>query len=341
MVSIAASRGQPTSAICDLAAANPHKEKMPGTCQFRSLYVGEELNTPPNWPCCSGCASGHGGCGTGVGDTSTDVRSPTSTSTDVRSPTSTSTDVRSPTSTSTEAYTAGNFTSTVTGGAGAGAYTNVSIYPNSTGKPLVSGDSKSIGFTGGQKKALGSCGGNCGQTMGSASGFGNGSPSTTNGPGSYRDGSSNYPFPRTAGGSNAASGGSNGGSGGDGTSATSGSSNGGVSATSGGSGGNASGGSNGGVSTTSGHSEGYNGYGSRSLVPTGGSASGSGNGAGQSGSRGIQGLGDTTGASTTSYATPLIIGLAALAAGFGLAYVAMRPAKTEKEIREEVRRRRR
>jgi hypothetical protein len=33
----------------------------------------------------------------------------------------------------------------------------------------------------------------------------------------------------------------------------------------------------------------------------------------------------------------LIIGLAALAAGFGLAYVAMRPAKTEKEIREELR----
>jgi hypothetical protein len=55
-----------------------------------------------------------------------EVRSPTSTSTEVRSPTSTSTEVRSPTSTSTEAYTQGNFTVTVTGGAGAGA-TNVSI----------------------------------------------------------------------------------------------------------------------------------------------------------------------------------------------------------------------
>jgi len=42
---------------------------------------------------------------------------------DVRSPTSTRTEVRSPTSTSTEAYTRGNFTSTVTGGAGAGATT--------------------------------------------------------------------------------------------------------------------------------------------------------------------------------------------------------------------------
>lgn len=58
--------------------------------------------------------------------TSTEVRSPTSTSTEVRSPTSTSTEVRSPTSTSTDAYTAGNVT--VTGGAGAGAYTNVNIY---------------------------------------------------------------------------------------------------------------------------------------------------------------------------------------------------------------------
>jgi len=52
-----------------------------------------------------------------------DVRSPTSTRTEVRSPTSTRTEVRSPTSTSTEAYTRGNFTSTVTGGAGAGATT--------------------------------------------------------------------------------------------------------------------------------------------------------------------------------------------------------------------------
>jgi hypothetical protein len=52
------------------------------------------------------------------GDTSTDVRSPTST------------EVRSPTKTSTEAYTQGNFTATVTGGAGAGATTSVTIKPN-------------------------------------------------------------------------------------------------------------------------------------------------------------------------------------------------------------------
>lgn len=58
--------------------------------------------------------------------TSTEVRSPTSTSTEVRSPTSTSTEVRSPTSTSTDAYTQGNVT--VTGGAGAGATTSVTIY---------------------------------------------------------------------------------------------------------------------------------------------------------------------------------------------------------------------
>jgi hypothetical protein len=58
--------------------------------------------------------------------TSTEVRSPTSTSTEVRSPTSTSTEVRSPTSTSTDAYTQGNIT--VTGGAGAGAYTTVNVY---------------------------------------------------------------------------------------------------------------------------------------------------------------------------------------------------------------------
>jgi hypothetical protein len=269
MVSIAASRGQPSSAICDLAEANPHKERMPGTCQFRSLYVGEELNTPPNWPCCSGCASGHGGCGD-KGD-----------------------------------RTAFNI---------ARGYGTSSYDVSSANKSLIP-----------MEKGLGSCGGNCGQTMGSASGFGNGSPSTTNGPGSYRDGSSNYPFPRTAGNTNGvtrssgnASGSANGGSGG----SASGSSNGGA----------------GGISTTSGHSEGYGGYWPRTLVPTG-SASGSGNGASQSGSRGIQGLGDASDAST-SYATPLIIGLAALAAGFGLAYVAMRPAKTEKEIREEVRRRR-
>lgn len=58
--------------------------------------------------------------------TSTEVRSPTSTSTEVRSPTSTSTEVRSPTSTSTDAYTQGNIT--VTGGAGAGAYTTVNVF---------------------------------------------------------------------------------------------------------------------------------------------------------------------------------------------------------------------
>jgi hypothetical protein len=58
--------------------------------------------------------------------TSTEVRSPTSTSTEVRSPTSTSTEVRSPTSTSTDAYTSGNVT--VTGGAGDGATTSVTIY---------------------------------------------------------------------------------------------------------------------------------------------------------------------------------------------------------------------
>jgi hypothetical protein len=48
----------------------------------------------------------------------------TSTSSDVTSPTSTST--------STKAYTAGNFTSTVTGGAGDGA-TTVNIYPSAQG----------------------------------------------------------------------------------------------------------------------------------------------------------------------------------------------------------------
>jgi hypothetical protein len=87
--------------------------------------------------------------------TSTEVRSPTSTevrsptSTEVRSPTSTSTEVRSPTSTSTEAYTADNFTATVTGGAGDGANTTVNIYltPPTTPKinpnvPQVSKDKK-------------------------------------------------------------------------------------------------------------------------------------------------------------------------------------------------------
>ena len=70
------------------------------------------------------------GEGNYAGPTSTEVRSPTRTrtATEVRSPTSTSTEVRSPTNTSTEAYTADNFTATVTGGAGAGA-TTVNIYP--------------------------------------------------------------------------------------------------------------------------------------------------------------------------------------------------------------------
>jgi len=54
------------------------------------------------------------------------------TSTDVRSPTSTSTEVRSPTKTETRAQTQGNFTATVTGGAGDGANTTVTIKPNGT-----------------------------------------------------------------------------------------------------------------------------------------------------------------------------------------------------------------
>lgn len=54
-----------------------------------------------------------------------------STSTEVRSPTSTSTEVRSPTSTSTQAHTSDNVT--VTGGAGAGATTSVTI--NTYGQP--------------------------------------------------------------------------------------------------------------------------------------------------------------------------------------------------------------
>lgn len=55
-------------------------------------------------------------------------------STEVRSPTSTRTEVRSPTSTRTDAYTQGNFTATVTGGAGPGA-TNVNIYPGQSRPP--------------------------------------------------------------------------------------------------------------------------------------------------------------------------------------------------------------
>jgi len=67
------------------------------------------------------------------------------TSTDVRSPTSTrtSTEVTSPTSTSTKAYTAGNFTSTVTGGAGAGA-TTVNIYPAKTGDSKPSEEAEDV-----------------------------------------------------------------------------------------------------------------------------------------------------------------------------------------------------
>jgi hypothetical protein len=79
-----------------------------------------------------------GADGEGTGDdssvrsptsTRTEVRSPTSTRTEVRSPTRTATEVRSPTrtSTETEATTKGNFTATVTGGAGAGACTTVTI----------------------------------------------------------------------------------------------------------------------------------------------------------------------------------------------------------------------
>jgi hypothetical protein len=77
--------------------------------------------------------------------TSTGVRSPTSTRTEVRSPTSTRTEVRSPTSTevrsptrtstSTEAYTAGNVT--VTGGAGAGATTSVTITNPESGRRII------------------------------------------------------------------------------------------------------------------------------------------------------------------------------------------------------------
>ncbi|HEY5268440.1 MAG TPA: hypothetical protein VII94_04895 [Candidatus Saccharimonadales bacterium] len=63
--------------------------------------------------------------------TKSSVKSPTST--EVKSPTSTSTEVRSPTSTSTEAYTADNFTATVTGGAGEGD-TTVNIVPTTPSK---------------------------------------------------------------------------------------------------------------------------------------------------------------------------------------------------------------
>lgn len=63
--------------------------------------------------------------------TATGTGNNSSTSTEVKSPTSTSTEVRSPTSTSTQAYTAGNVT--VTGGAGAGATTSVTI--NNYGQP--------------------------------------------------------------------------------------------------------------------------------------------------------------------------------------------------------------
>jgi hypothetical protein len=86
---------------------------------------GAPLNdTPANTPANTG--SGGNGPSDVRSPTSTEVRSPTST--EVRSPTSTSTEVRSPTSTSTEAYTADNFTATVTGGAGDGANTTVNIY---------------------------------------------------------------------------------------------------------------------------------------------------------------------------------------------------------------------
>jgi hypothetical protein len=64
----------------------------------------------------------------------------TRTSTEVRSPTRTSTEVRSPTRTSTWANTRGNFTSTVTGGAGAGA-TSVTIN--------IPGNYKKVPFVGG------------------------------------------------------------------------------------------------------------------------------------------------------------------------------------------------
>lgn len=57
-------------------------------------------------------------------------RGSTSSRTEVRSPTSTRTEVRSPTKTSTEAQ--GNFTATVTGGAGDGA-TTVNIRPGKGG----------------------------------------------------------------------------------------------------------------------------------------------------------------------------------------------------------------
>lgn len=76
--------------------------------------------------------------------TKSDVRSPTSTRTEVRSPTSTRTEVRSPTRTATEAYTQGNFTSTVTGGAGAGAtYVTINV-PDKKWKRLSAGSGKPV-----------------------------------------------------------------------------------------------------------------------------------------------------------------------------------------------------
>jgi hypothetical protein len=100
------------------------------------LYAQEPYADPYAQPyaqpyAAPGASSGDSGGNSSGGNptrTSTEVRSPTSTSTEVRSPTSTSTEVRSPTSTSTEAFTADNFTATVTGGAGAGATTSVNIY---------------------------------------------------------------------------------------------------------------------------------------------------------------------------------------------------------------------
>jgi hypothetical protein len=86
----------------------------------------EKASEPSGEPSEGNSGSGGNGPSDVRSPTSTEVRSPTST--EVRSPTSTSTEVRSPTSTSTEAYTADNFTATVTGGAGAGANTTVNIY---------------------------------------------------------------------------------------------------------------------------------------------------------------------------------------------------------------------
>ena len=100
-----------------------------GGRRLRGFAIGE----PPSTPSTHTTTDAHSPTSTDVRSptstrTATEVRSPTSTSTEVRSPTSTSTEVRSPTNTSTEAYTADNFTATVTGGAGAGANTTVNIY---------------------------------------------------------------------------------------------------------------------------------------------------------------------------------------------------------------------